>query len=472
MKNLIFTYKEVLGLLVVFTILVGCERELSDDAVLATFPNTAEIFNDAPVGLTDEFFESFDPAVGANTNGFGTDNNVAFEGNSSIRIDVPAPNDPDGGFIGGIFRDRGEGRNLTQYDALTFWAKGSTTATIGLFGFGTDFVENEHAVALNDVLLSTDWKKYIIPMPDPSKYVQERGMFIFSAGTQSTNGFGYTFWIDELKFEKTGIIAQPQPSILGGVDVVEESFNGSVLDLGVLVNQTFNVDGRNVTTFTTTAFFEFESSNPSVASVDQDGVVTVLSEGTAKITATLNGVVAKGSYEVTSNGDFPTPIVPMRPAANVKSIFSDAYVSETAFNFDPRFGGSTTQTTLSNFAGNSVLSYTANNFTGIIFENSVDASAMSFMHVDVFTRNPGTSVEFQIRDIGGNGELETNTGNGFPDGDDKDFRFTASGLTQGEWTSVEIPLGGDLTSQKANIGAVILVGGPDFILDNIYFYTE
>ena len=31
-------------------------------------------------------------------------------------------------------------------------------------------------------------------------------MFIFSAGTENTNGVGYTFWIDEVKFEKIGTI--------------------------------------------------------------------------------------------------------------------------------------------------------------------------------------------------------------------------------------------------------------------------
>ena len=33
----------------------GCERDLSEDAVAATFPSTAEVYTDAPVGLTDEF---------------------------------------------------------------------------------------------------------------------------------------------------------------------------------------------------------------------------------------------------------------------------------------------------------------------------------------------------------------------------------------------------------------------------------
>lgn len=482
MKNIKLTYTKLTFFLgCMFTLLISCERELSDEAVFATFPNTAEIYIDDPVGLTDQFFRSFDPKSGANTEGFGVDTNVAYEGRSSIRIDVPASNDPDGNFIGGIFEDRGAGRNLTGYDALTFWALGTTSGTVEV-GFGTDFdrPESDPSYAVTTVVqMTSGWKKYIIPIPDPSKLIQETGMFLFSAGgfdplADGPNGneVAWTFWIDELKFEKLGTIAQQQPSILFGQDIVQQSFNGSNVDLGVGLAQTSNVNGSNVTVFTTPSYFSFTSSNPSVASVDEKGIVTILNQGTAKVTASLAGVEANGSYEVTSSGDLPASPTPNRPDAAVKSVFSDAYTAETAINFNPGFGGSTTQASIADLNGNSVLIYSNNNFTGIIFNNTVDASALSHMHVDIYSQSAGTSVEFQIRDVGGNGEIETNVFTGAPDGDDKDFRFTADGLTPGSWSSFDIPLGGDLTSQKNNLGAIILAGGPDFILDNIYFYSE
>ena len=114
MKNIKFTYFKYTFILVcTMALVLSCERELSDDTSFATFPTTAEIFIDAPVGLTDQFFRSFDPAEGANTSGFGVDNNTVYKGTTSIRIDVPASNDPEGNFIGGVFEDRGAGRNLT-----------------------------------------------------------------------------------------------------------------------------------------------------------------------------------------------------------------------------------------------------------------------------------------------------------------------------------------------------------------------
>lgn len=453
-------------------VFTSCERDFSDDVQFATFSSNGDIFTDAPVGLTDEFFDSFDPNEGANPEGFGTDDNVAFEGSSSIRIDVPAPDDPDGGFIGGIFLDRGAGRDLTGFDALTFYVKGSTTATIGEVGFGTDFGQNKFAVTAQNIRLSTDWRKVIIPIPDPSKLIQERGMFFFSAGTQTTGGFGYTFWIDELRFEKLGTVAQPNPAIFFGQDLIEQTFTGSSLIVSG-ITQTFNLEsGINQTVIAAPSYFNFTSSDIEVARVSELGEISVVGEGTAEITALLGGVLADGSLEVTSTGSLAFAPTPTRPAANVKSIFSEAYTPDTNSNIAPGFGGSTTGTSITNNSGDFVLAYTNNNFTGLLFENTVDASGLTFLHVDVYVQEAGTEVEIQIRDAGANQEIETDVNNGLPIGDDQDRRFSLTNLTVGQWTSFEIPLDGDIATQKNNLGGLILVGGPNFIFDNIYFYTE
>ena len=65
---------QIIGLMsLIILVAISCERDVSDDAVPATFPTTAEVYTDAPVGLTDQFFESFDPNGGANAEAFGTD---------------------------------------------------------------------------------------------------------------------------------------------------------------------------------------------------------------------------------------------------------------------------------------------------------------------------------------------------------------------------------------------------------------
>ena len=89
---------------------------------------------------------------------------------------------------------------------MTFWAKASRTAVFDEVGFGTDFQQGKFPVVRSGIPLSTDWRKVIIPIPDPSKLVQEKGMFFFSTGTQSTDGVGFTIWIDEIRFENLGTL--------------------------------------------------------------------------------------------------------------------------------------------------------------------------------------------------------------------------------------------------------------------------
>ncbi|MFP4847064.1 Ig-like domain-containing protein [Winogradskyella sp. PE311] len=468
------------ALLMLLLIAVGCERDISDDATESTFPNTADIFTDAPVGLTDDFFKSFDPAGGANTEGFGTDDDVSFEGTTSIRIDVPAPNDPNGGFIGGIFKDRGAGRNLTGYDALTFWAKGSTTGTIGEVGFGTDFEESNFAVTLANVQLSTDWRKYTIPIPDPSLLTQEKGMFLFSAGTQSTNGFGFTFWIDELRFENLGTLGQPRPQIFNGEMVTQQAFSGSVIQatgLGYKVNL---ASGINQTVSATPNYFNFISSDPSVATISNLGEITVLNEGTTTITASISGVLAEGSLTLEVSGPFEFAPAPTRDASSVISLFSDAYVDVDVSRYNSFFAPF--QTTLGGvlpIGDQAIISYTDLNFVGIVFNGvifpseavpTIDATGMTHMHIDINVQEElqvGDRILLELTNYGA-----TNQTGG--------FTITSTDLATDGWVGFDIPLDQfaglvdrsslGLLLFNSQIGANPTISNVYF--DNIYFYNE
>lgn len=286
----------------ILLLLVGCQP---DDTNLqkATFPNIAEVFTDIPVNLTDQFFVSFDPNSGANTLGFGTDETVAFEGTTSIRIDVPAPSNPNGNFIGGIFLDRGEGRDLTAYNTLSFYAFSSVPATIDV-GFGTDFETNSFAVN-TQIQLATGWNRYFVPIPNSNRLVQEKGMFLFAAGTGSTGGDAFTFWLDEIRFDQTNLVTLNGATIFGGQDQVTAANIGStiaVTDTFAEFNTTSNPAGNSqITTVTTTpGYFDYTSSNENVATVNEFGLITIVSDASpAIITATLNGNEVQGSLIVT-----------------------------------------------------------------------------------------------------------------------------------------------------------------------------
>ena len=465
--------------------MTSCERELSDDLEPATFPNTAEIFTDAPVGLTDQFFRSFDPIEGANVNGFGVDNITVYEGSASIRIDVPASNDPDGGFIGGVFEDRGDGRNLTGYDALTFWAKGTTSGSV-LVGFGTDFdrLESDPSYdVLTGIQLSTGWKKYIIPMPDPSKLVQEKGMFLFSAGGFDPLGDGpngneiaWTFWIDELKFEKLGTTRLLYPYMLNGQDVEVDNFTGSTQTISGL-GAAFNLpNGQDIFLTASSDYFDFTSSDPSVATV-MNGEVSIIGAGTTTITGNIASNQANGSLTINSTGSFVSAPDPTLAQTDVVSIYSDTYTGVTGFNPGVFAGPNTTNISIQTFNGNSHLNFESIDFLGMGWDGTVNVTGETMFHADVqLVSAPGSSVIIELLDFG-----PDDIDNGFGDGS-AGGRNISNQLVQGQWISIDIPLNGGFSSSTggggsgnpnlSNIGNIILVStnGASFLVDNIYFY--
>ncbi|WOC40411.1 glycosyl hydrolase family 16 [Polaribacter sp. HL-MS24] len=367
----------LLGLILLTTI--ACERELSEDVVEATFTLNPEVYIDGfSAGL--EYYPYLDSKFDA----FSVDTEVKYSGASSMRFDVPNVGDPSGAYAGAIFRDDNGGRDLSGYDALTFWAKSSTAATINDIGFGQDFGENKFQVSKRGLRLSTNWVKYIIPIPNPSELHQESGMFWYAEGPENDNG--YTFWIDELKYEKLGTIAQPRPSILNGDDIVVNSFIGVKINITDL-NQTFHLDsGQNTTVSAAPGYFTFTSSDPSVASVSEFGEVLIETDGQTIITASLNGIEAEGSLTINSVGSFSFAPTPSRSPEDVTSIFSNHYTNTPVDFFNGYWQPyQTTQSADFSIDGDDFLNYTNFNFVGIQFANpTVDATEKSNLHFNMY----------------------------------------------------------------------------------------
>ncbi len=481
MKNRKINYLRNSFLLAIITLVnLNCERDLSDEATDATFAKTAEVFTDGPVGMGTNFYFPYGPdannPVGSKFTAWSVDSNVSYKGNASMRFDVPNATDPQGNYAGGILRVDGAGRNLTDFDALTFWAKASQGVTIGEIGFGEDFYPNKYITTMTNISLGTAWTKYIIPIPNASKLLQEKGMFRYSAGTQGTNGFGYTFWIDELKFEKLGTILPLQASIMNGNNITRSTFVGVTSSItGALA--TFNMpNGSNQSVSISPAFLNFTSSNTSVATVNDAGVVTPIAAGTATITATFNGQPAIGSLIINCSGSYVNAPTPTLSPANVISIFSDTYTNVPVNYYNGYW--QPWQTTLSNnfsVLGDNVLNYTNFNFVGIEFSSpTVNATSMTHIHLDAFIPGaiaPGRQLRVIVVDFGANGV--------FGGGDDTrhSTTFTATTSTpvvSQNWISIEIPFSAmpGLLS-KSNLAQIILEGGDNSIIyvDNIYFHN-
>lgn len=466
---------KVAFVLMSLVLVFGCQN---DDADLKTAKasSTAEIFTDSPIGLGTNFYFPYgagpDNPVGSKLNAWTVDSKVSYKGTSSMRFDVPNSNDPEGNYAGGIFRIDGAGRDLTSYDALTFWAKSSQGITIAEFGFGEDFYPNKYITTMRNVSLGTTWKKYIIPIPDASKLVLEKGMFRYAANTNDTNGKGYTFWVDELKFEKLGTIAHGQASIINGKNATQSTFVGVTSKIDN-VGATFNLPtGSNQTVSISTSFLEFVSSNPSVASVDSTGSITSLTEGTAVITAKFGSSVASGSLTINCAGNFVHASKPTRDATNVISLFSNAYTSVPVNYYNGYWAPY--QTTLSNdftVDGDAVLNYSLFNFVGIEYSNpTVNATSMSNLHLDVFfpgTIASGRKFTVTVLDFGADGVY------GGTDDTKHATTFTAPILDSKKWISLDIPFSSmpNLKS-RSHLAQLIFEGGDGsaVYVDNIYYY--
>ena len=481
MKNRKINYlRNSFLLLVIALVNLNCERDLSDEATEATFAKTAEVFTDTPVGMGSNFYFPYGPdannPVGSKFTAWSVDENVSYKGNASMRFDVPNATDSQGNYAGGILRVDGAGRDLSDFDALTFWAKSSQGVTIGEIGFGEDFYPNKYITTMTNISLGTAWTKYIIPIPNASKLVQEKGMFRYSAGTQGTNGFGYTFWIDELKFEKLGTILPLQASIMNGANVTRSTFVGVTSSITGAI-ATFNMpNGINQSVNISPAFLNFTSSNPSVATVSDIGVVTPIAAGTATITATFNGQAALGSLIINCTGTYVNAPIPTLIPAKVISIFTDKYTNVPVNYYNGYW--QPWQTTLSNnfsVLGDNVLNYTNFNFVGIEFSSpTVNATSMTHIHLDAFIPGaiaPGRQLRVIVVDFGANGV--------FGGGDDTRHSTTFSATTSTpvvsqNWISIEIPFSAmpGLLS-KSNLAQIILEGGDNSIIyvDNIYFHN-
>jgi len=462
MKRLFFSA------LLLILIAPGCERSVSEleDPEYPTNPN---IYIDGFVGGLD--YGAFGGSV---LTAFQEDFDITYDDSEvSMRIDVPDQNDPAGSFAGGVFFSLGA-RDLSSYNALTFYARSTESVPMGEVGFGNDLGENRYVATVTDFRVNSTWKKYIVPIPVPEKLTKERGMFYYSFGP--VDGKGYSVWIDEVKFENLGILAQPVYQILGGETDTVQTYN--TLSQNVVASVIYNTGTKDQKVNASPAYFDFSSDNEVVASVNELGTVDVKALGTAAITASVDGVLADGALVIESRGVYPNAPTPTDDPADVISLFSEAYDNEPV-DFYNGFYAPFQTTTSNDFIvdGDRVLNYENFNFVGIEFNQNVptiDATEMTSLKMNIFipgTLPPQATLRINLVDFGADAS--------FGGGDDRTISttLTAFGITalsEEQWISVDFDISG--LTPRNNLGQIVFEpannNGPrpsSFFLDNLYF---
>jgi hypothetical protein len=436
-------------------VLTACSRDLS---LLepAPFPREPGIFTDgfAP-GL------SFQAFAGSKTDAVQIDPTTKFRGANALRVTIPAPGDASGSYAGGAFVSN-VARDLSEFDALTFWARASIGGQLlNVAGLGNDNTGNSRfTVERNGIPLTTSWQKIVIPIPLAEKLLQEQGMFFFAAGPD--NGIGYDLWIDELQFETLGTIRSPRPAITPATLSAEVGATLSITGTSLTVD----VDGVDVRVSVAPSYFTFTSANPAIATVNEGGVVTVVGVGSTSITAALGTVAATGAITVAT--EIPPSVAaptPTRAAADVISLFSNSYPNAPVDTWSASWDAADVSDL--QIAGNATKKYSGLGFAGIEFVSQpVNATSMTHLHVDLLTTSAAT-FRIKLVDFGANGA--------FGGGDDSEHEVTVqSSGAPGTWSSLDIPLSSftGLTGRSSVAQLILSSTVGTVYLDNLYFYKN
>ncbi len=433
----IFTYRKGIYMAIaLMPFIASCERSIDTD-VLATAPQIADVF-------VDGFSAGLEFQAWGNPQNLTTDTDNKYGGTTSLRISVPEPGDFLGSWAGGTFYTPA-GRDLSAYNCLTFYAKASVGASIEV-GIGNYGDNPEYVVSMKNVKIDSNWRRYIIPIPNSSKLTCEKGLFYYAAG--AVNGSGYTIWIDDVRFEKIGTLAHTRIKDMTMAGFPSGDFKISELDCSInLPNGIF----QQLTV--SSKYFTFSSSNPEVATVD--GNMVTFHGGKGK--AVLTPLEAEGSITITDVYDFAP--VPAYPAADVVSIFSDAYAPAVTSIFNNYWGYQTTTDDMIDAGGEHIIHYGDFNFVGIVFQQDADCTAMNYMHMDVLlmSETSGSTV-FTV----------TPHTNGGAEG----YQGRAT-LETGKWVSIDVPLDPAVNP----VHELVLSRGDgctytDILVDNIFFYKK
>lgn len=432
--------------------LSACSRDDTPTG-LAGAPIEARVF-------TDNFISAdFQAFAGSKLDAVSIDNTTKYRGSASLKITIPDAGQYAGGaFVASVARD------LSRYDALTFYARASTAATLNTAGIANDNSgTSKYMAERSAIALTTAWQKYTIPIPDSDKLTAEKGLFYFAEGPEGATG--YDIWIDDLRFETLGTITNPRPAIASTTINAEVGATQQLPNIPV----TFAVAGADVTLSAMPGYFSFATSNSAVATVNADGLVNVVGSGDANITATLAGTPATGAVTIAATAP-PTagPATPTEDAADVISLFSGAYTNRTVDTWSAVWDAAdVTDVTL---GGNAAKRYANFVFAGIEFTSApVDISAMTHFHMDVYVSNP-TAFSVKLVDFGADGV--------FGGGNDTEAQVSFSpastpAMVAGSWVSIDIPLTSFAAmTGREHVAQMILAGSSaTTYIDNVYFYA-
>ena len=217
--------------------------------------------------------------------------------------------------------------------------------------------------------------------------------------------------------------------------------NFKIEDAANQISQTAGAASGTTVSVTVNNLLPSKTYNFTVSALDAEGNVC---ETTVQIDAATLAI--------------PAPVTaPTHAEADVISIFSDVYEPATTFNIGG-WGQTTTSTKVNLADGEEAYLMDKFNYVGWELNGNVaafDASAMEYLHVDVYTTN---AIAFRITPIWGSESL-----------------YNCTPLNKNEWNSYDIPLSAFNGINLANIYQIKMEADNDdaiVLVDNVYFWKN
>ena len=396
------------------------------------------------------------------TNALSVDPLEHHSWSSSLKVVVPASD-----WTGGTLKVSSP-QNMALYNAVTFWGKASKAVTLDVAGFGDSASGDVRYKAETSALaLTTEWAKFVLPIPVPSKLSENVALFHFAQGN---SGASYAIWFDDIQYESL------PNTVVGAPTAAKVGWQNINIDLGKTANLPSGNGSGNTVTFALPAmtlanvgigYFDVTSDAPDIAIPIIDGTVKGLAFGNANLTAKLGSLPAGvGKVSVAPASPTTAPPRPTLPQSSVISLLSKAYTNVPVDTWNATWGvlGGFSEVTI---AGDDMKKYSALGYQGIEFTNhQIDATQMKFFHVDIWTPDM-TSFHVKLVDFGADGIYS-------PSVDDTAVEIPVPVTAVKQWQGIDIPLSSFTGMNFKHQAQIVIVGEPysagTVFITNVYYH--
>ena len=249
-----------------------------------------------------------------------------------------------------------------------------------------------------------------------------------------------------LDYQGTDFTGNPQD--VSGMETLHLDFwTADSTALNISLISSGPVETPYMLTITPNTWVSVDIPLTAFAGVDLTDVIQVKVDGNGTVWLDNLHFEQAGAPATEPGTAAPTPTA---DAADVISLFSDAYTDIAGINYNPDWGQATV-VTQEDVAGNNTLKYANLNYQGTDFTgNSQDVSGMGTLHVDFWTAD-STALNISLISTG-----------------PVEMAYALT-ITPGTWVSVDIPLTAFAGVDLADIIQLKFDGNGTIWLDNLYF---